>query len=142
MADTGLQRFVSAQDSTYVQALAEVRAGDKTSHWMWFVFPQLAGLGRSPTAQFYGIADRAEACAYLAHSVLGLRLREITGAMLAWAGRRSATAILGSVDALKFRSSMTLFEAVAEDPALFAQALDGFCDGQRDPLTVRLLATA
>jgi uncharacterized protein (DUF1810 family) len=142
MVETGLQRFVSAQDGTYAQALAEVRAGDKTSHWMWFVFPQLAGLGRSPTAQFYGIADCAEARGYLAHPVLGPRLAEITAAMHGWAGQRSASAILGSVDALKFRSAMTLFEAVADDPSPFARALDAFCDGQRDPLTLRLLASA
>lgn len=142
MADTSLQRFVAAQNGTYAQALAEVRAGDKTSHWMWFVFPQLAGLGRSPTAQFYGIAGRDEARAYLAYPLLGVRLLEITGAMLGWAGRRSATAILGSVDALKFRSSMTLFAAVADDPKPFGEALAGFCDGQHDPLTLRLLAEA
>lgn len=140
MADTGLQRFVSAQEGTYPQALEEVRAGHKCSHWMWFVFPQLAGLGRSPTAQFYGIHGRAEATAYLAHPLLGARLQEITAAMLDWAGRRSATAILGPVDALKFRSAMTLFEAVADGPAPFGQALDGFCDGERDPLTLRMLA--
>ncbi|WP_121115024.1 DUF1810 domain-containing protein [Croceibacterium ferulae] len=141
MAETGLQRFVSAQESIWAQALAEVRAGDKRSHWMWFVFPQLAGLGRSPTAQFYGIAGRAEAEGYLAHPLLGARLREITRAMLAWTGQRSAAAILGPVDALKFRSSMTLFDSVATDPALFAQALDSFYDGERDPLTLRLLAS-
>ena len=139
MAEAGLQRFVSAQEGTYARALAEVGAGDKQSHWMWFVFPQLAGLGRSPTAQFYGIADRAEAQAYLAHPLLGPRLCGITTAMLHWAGRRSATAILGPVDALKFRSSMTLFESVATEHPLFAQALDGFCKGERDPLTLQLL---
>lgn len=139
MVEVSLQRFVSAQEGTYRQALTEVRAGDKRSHWMWFIFPQLAGLGRSPTAQFYGITDRAEAQAYLAHPLLGQRLEEITAAMLGWAGQRSATAILGPVDALKFRSSMTLFEAVADDLAAFAQALDSFCDGERDPLTLRML---
>ena len=139
MADTGLQRFLDAQDGIYPQALAEVRAGDKRSHWMWFVFPQLSGLGRSPTARFYGMDGRAEAVAYLAHPLLGARLREITGVMRGWAGRRSATAILGSVDALKFRSSMTLFATIAEDPAPFADALAAFCDGEPDPLTLQLL---
>lgn len=142
MDDFNLTRFVEAQEPIYASVLAELRAGHKRSHWMWFVFPQLAGLGRSPTAQFYGIAGRGEAEAYLAHPLLGPRLGEITAAMLAWAGRRNATAILGSVDALKFRSSMTLFEAIAEDPALFTQALDTFCAGERDPLTLRLLAGA
>ena len=140
MAETGLQRFVSAQEGTYARALAELGAGEKRSHWMWFVFPQLAGLGRSPTAQFYGIAGRAEAEAYLAHPLLGSRLHEITMAMLRWAGQRSATEMLGSVDALKFRSSMTLFEEVAGDSGLFAQALEGFCSGERDALTLQLLA--
>ncbi|WP_347303234.1 DUF1810 domain-containing protein [Croceibacterium sp. TMG7-5b_MA50] len=139
MADTGLQRFVTAQDGTYQQALAEVRAGDKRSHWMWFTFPQLAGLGRSPTAQFYGIACRAEAIDYLAHPVLGPRLLEITDTMLAWSGRRTAAAILGEIDALKFRSSMTLFAEVADDPEPFISALAAFHGGERDPLTLRLL---
>jgi uncharacterized protein (DUF1810 family) len=139
MADGGLQRFVAAQDGVYPQALAEVRAGDKRSHWMWFIFPQLAGLGRSPTAQFYGIAGRDEASGYLAHPVLGPRLREITDAMLGWSDKRSAEAILGGIDALKFRSSMTLFAAVADEPAPFTRALDAFYGGERDGLTLELL---
>src|SRR5690606_23731357 len=121
---TSLERFVRAQDGVYPQALSELRAGDKQSHWMWFVFPQIAGLGRSSTARFYALADRAEAEAYLKHELLGPRLTECTGALLGWAGKRSAEAILGSIDALKFRSSMTLFEACAADPAPFARALD------------------
>lgn len=99
-----LERFVEAQGPVYEQALGELRAGAKQSHWMWFVFPQIAGLDRSPTARFYAIADEAEARAYLAHPVLGARLRECTDTMLGWAGRKSAEAILGPVDALKFRS--------------------------------------
>ena len=106
---------------------------------MWFVFPQIAGLGRSSTAQFYAIADRAEAVAYSGHPLLGPRLRECTEAMLGWAGKRSAERILGPVDALKFRSSMTLFEACAADPAPFAAALEGFYAGARDAATLERL---
>jgi uncharacterized protein (DUF1810 family) len=106
---------------------------------MWFVFPQLAGLGRSPTAQFYALRGRAEAESYARHGVLGPRLRESTAAMLGWAGQRSAERILGPVDARKFRSSMTLFEACADDPGPFAQALKAFCAGERDALTLERL---
>ena len=106
---------------------------------MWFVFPQIAGLGRSSTAQFYAIADRAEAEAYDRHPLLGSRLRECTEAMLGWAGKRDAERILGIVDALKFRSSMTLFEACADNPVPFAAALDAFYAGERDEATLSLL---
>ena len=140
MSDAGsLERFVQAQAGLYPQALAELRAGEKRSHWMWFIFPQIAGLGRSATAQFYAIAGRQEATAYSQHALLGPRLQECTQAMLGWAGRRSAEAILGPVDALKFRSSMTLFEACSKDPASFAAALGGFFGGQRDAATLELL---
>src|SRR5690349_7212891 len=110
MADFDLSRFVAAQAPVYAEALAELRRGRKEGHWMWFVFPQLAGLGRSPTALFYAIGSLAEARAYLAHPVLGPRLRECTETLLAHR-RRGAEAILGPVDAMKLRSSMTLFEA-------------------------------
>ena len=116
-----------------------MRAGAKRSHWMWFVFPQIAGLGRSPTARLYAIADLAEARAYLDHRLPGPRLIECTEAMLDWAGRRGAEAILGPIDALKFRSSMTLFEAAAEEPARFAEAIDAFCAGERDAATLARL---
>jgi uncharacterized protein (DUF1810 family) len=106
---------------------------------MWFVFPQIAGLGRSPVAQFYAIRGRDEAAAYARHAVLGPRLREATEAMLGWAGRRSAERILGPVDTLKFRSSMTLFEACAEDAQPFARALDAFYAGERDAATLARL---
>jgi uncharacterized protein (DUF1810 family) len=106
---------------------------------MWFVFPQIAGLGRTATAQFYAIADPAEAQAFERHTLLGPRLRECTTAMLGWAGRREAAQVLGPVDALKFRSSMTLFEACADDPAPFAAALDAFYGGERDGLTLERL---
>lgn len=132
-----LDRFIRAQDDLYEQALAELRAGRKTSHWIWFVLPQLRGLGRSSTAQEYGIADRAEAEAYLAHPVLGARLRECVQAMLAHADRPAAR-ILGDVDAMKFRSCLTLFDAVSTD-ALFHQALEAFYGGERDAATIALL---
>src|SRR5437764_10712569 len=103
-----LQRFVDAQAGIYAQALGELRAGCKQSHWMWFIFPQIAGLGFSPTAQHYAIGSLAEAGAYLAHPQLGPRLRETTAAVMAVAGR-TAHQIFGSPDDLKFRSSMTLF---------------------------------
>jgi len=130
---------VDAQREIYPQALAELRAGKKLSHWMWFVFPQIAGLGRTSTAQFFAIADRAEAAAYDRHPVLGPRLAECTQAMLGWAGKRDAQAILGPIDALKFGSSMTLFEACGADPAPFAAALEAFCGGERDALTLERL---
>jgi uncharacterized protein (DUF1810 family) len=138
MADFDLQRFVEAQERVYDQALAELRNGRKESHWMWFVFPQLAGLGRSSAAKFYGIGSAEEARAYLAHSVLGARLLECTNAVFRHPDR-GAEAIFGSVDAMKFRSSMTLFERVAEDPAPFARALEQFNDGARDEATLALL---
>ena len=135
MAD--LARFVTAQDGgVYSQALSELREVQKRSHWMWFVFPQIAGLGRSETARFYAIANLDEATAYLAHPVLAPRLAECAEAMLAWAGRKSIQAILGNIDSLKFASSMTLFEAAAKSPRPFAAALDAFCAGARDKATL------
>jgi uncharacterized protein (DUF1810 family) len=134
-----LDRFVSVQQQIYPRVLAELRAGGKRTHWMWFIFPQIAGLGHSAMAQRYGIADSDEARAYLAHPLLGQRLADCTDTMLGWAERKSAEAILGSVDALKFCSSMTLFEAVGGG-ARFARALDGFCGGVRDGLTLNRLA--
>ena len=135
-----LERFVEAQHPTYDQALAELKVGDKRSHWMWFVFPQIAGLGHSPMARHYAIRDAVEARAYLTHPLLGARLRECSEAMLGWAGRKRAEAILGPIDAVKFRSSMTLFDAVAHAPDNpFARALAAFCNGERDPLTLERL---
>ncbi|GAA0453089.1 MULTISPECIES: DUF1810 domain-containing protein [Sphingomonas] len=131
-----LDRFVEAQAGVWTQALAELKAGRKTSHWMWFVFPQIAGLGRSETARFYAISDVTEARAYLAHPLLGARLREAAAALLAHRGR-SAEAMLGGIDAVKLRSSMTLFAAVAPEEPVFAAVLDAFFSGQRDPETVR-----
>ena len=133
-----LRRFEAAQHAIITAALAELRAGLKTSHWMWFVFPQFAGLGRSPTAARFAIRSADEARAYLAHPVLGPRLRDAVGAMLSHR-ERSAEAILGSVDAIKLRSSMTLFAAVAEDPTPFRAVLDAFYHGDPDPETLRLM---
>jgi len=133
-----LDRFVAAQAGVYAQALAELEAGAKRSHWMWFVFPQLAGLGRSPTAIFYAIGSADEARAYLAHPLLGARLRDCVAAILRHKDR-SAEAIFGAVDAMKLKSSMTLFEAVASDPTPFAAVLDAFFAGARDAATLDLL---
>ena len=132
-----LDRFVTAQSAAFAAAIAELRRGRKATHWMWFVFPQLCGLGRSDTARFYGVASLDEARAYLNHPLLGARLIEATAAIAAASG--TAQDILGSVDALKLRSSMTLFASAADDPAPFVAALDRFYDGVRDPATLALL---
>lgn len=132
-----LERFRRAQDPIWRQALAELRGGAKRGHWMWFVFPQLAGLGRSETARFYGLDGLAEARAYLADPVLHDRLVEACAAIVGAPG--TAEAILGPVDVMKLRSSATLFEAAADDPAPFAAVLDRFYAGDRDPETLRRL---
>jgi uncharacterized protein (DUF1810 family) len=136
-----LRRFILAQDGIYETALAELRAGSKQSHWIWFIFPQLAGLGRSSTAQFYAIASLNEARAYLEHPLLGARLRECVDALLPWAARRAPEQILRSIDAVKLRSSLTLFDRVAPDD-IFARALDAFFNGRRDDRTLELLNAA
>jgi len=133
-----LQRFVDAQQGVIDDALSELTAGAKRSHWMWFVFPQLADLGRSPTAKFYGLASIEEARGYLLHPILGSRLTQCVEALLPWAGERSAEQIFGPVDSMKLRSSMTLFDCVEPD-GLFAQALLNFFGGKRDELTLALL---
>lgn len=133
-----LQRFVDAQHGVIEQALAELGAGSKQSHWIWFVFPQLAELGRSPTAKFYGLASLDEARAYLDHSLLGPRLREAVDTLLPWTEKRSAEQILGPVDAMKLRSSLTLFDQV-EPNGIFEQALLRFFGGKSDQLTLALL---
>jgi uncharacterized protein (DUF1810 family) len=136
-----LQRFVDAQQSVYAEALEELRAGRKRTHWMWFVLPQLRGLGNSPMAERYGLADAAEARAYLAHPVLGPRLLECVRAML---GHRAATAndILGGIDAMKFRSCLTLFMHVAPHVPEFTQALHQFFGGAADQRTLERLRAA
>jgi uncharacterized protein (DUF1810 family) len=136
-----LDRFHSAQDEdgTYARALAELRAGSKRSHWMWFVFPQLAGLGQSAMSRAYAIASLAEAQAYLADPVLGARLRESAAALLEHEDG-DAEGILGPVDALKLRSSMTLFSRADPSEALFAGVLERYFDGEHDPATGSLLS--
>ena len=142
MLDTdpfNLERFVSAQAPVFATALAELKAGRKRSHWMWFVFPQLRGLARSPMAEFYGIGSLDEARAYLAHPLLGPRLTLCTEALLAVEGR-SLHAILGSPDDLKFCSSMTLFSRAEDgEESVFRRALHRFCEGQADERTLALL---
>ncbi len=132
-----LERFVTAQDAggTYDQALVELRRGRKTSHWMWFVFPQIAGLGRSAMAQAYAIASVAEAQAYLAHPILGPRLIECAKAVVGHQ-RRSAEEIFGGIDAVKWRSSMTLFAAADPEQPVFPPVLAQYFDGKPDPETV------
>lgn len=132
-----LERFIDAQRDSYPAALAELRTGAKRGHWMWFVFPQIRGLGASAMAQHYAIADRAEARAYLAHPVLSARLAESAQALLPHRAR-AIDRILGPVDAMKLRSSMTLFEAVSDDP-VFGEVLDAFHAGERDPATLARL---
>ncbi|SAI68228.1 Uncharacterized conserved protein [Bordetella ansorpii] len=133
-----LQRFVDAQDEVYSQALAELARGRKASHWMWFVFPQLRGLGRSDAAQFYGIASRDEASAYLRHPLLGARLRECVHTLLAL-GTADPRAIFGSPDDMKLRSCLTLFAAIAPGDAGVEAALSRFYPDGPDAQTLRLL---
>ncbi|WP_120716083.1 DUF1810 domain-containing protein [Tsuneonella amylolytica] len=137
---SNLDRFVQAQaGGVYETALDEIRDGAKRSHWMWYIFPQVTGLGRSAAAQFYGIDGRREAEDYLSHSLLGSRLHDCTLSLLALAGKTDAVSIFGSVDAMKLRSSMTLFEAVAHRDASFRKVLEAFFDGERDQATLDLL---
>jgi uncharacterized protein (DUF1810 family) len=133
-----LQRFVDAQRDVHAQALAELRAGRKRGHWIWYVLPQLRGLGRSALSQEYGIAGAAEATAYLAHPLLGPRLHECVQALLEHADRPAAS-MLGELDALKLQSCLTLFASVSAPDSLFQRALDGFFGGAGDPATLRLL---
>ncbi|MFC7019677.1 MULTISPECIES: DUF1810 domain-containing protein [Haloarcula] len=134
-----LQRFVDAQDPVIEQVKRELRSGRKQSHWMWFIFPQVEGLGKSPTARKYAISSRREAEAYLAHPVLGHRLRGCTEITNGIEGR-TANEIFGSPDDLKFRSSMTLFDAVADDPTPFRTALEKYYDNKTDEKTMEFLS--
>jgi uncharacterized protein (DUF1810 family) len=138
-----LRRFLDAQDSggTYQRAVAELRAGRKTGHWMWFVFPQIAGLGYSPTSMTYAIYSLAEARAYLRHPVLGQRLTDCALILTQLTGR-TAERIFGGIDAAKLRSSMTLFRHADPGQMLFVQVLDQYFDSQSDPLTDRAIAAA
>ena len=136
-----IERFVRAQDGgAYEQALAEIHAGRKRSHWIWFVFPQARGLGRSPMAERYGIGSREELDAYVNHPLLRARLLEISNALLALPGS-DPVAVLGDIDALKVRSSMTLFELTDVDP-VFGAVLDKYYGGSRDELTLRIVSEA
>ena len=138
MESFDLQRFVAAQAPVYPQVLGELRDAYKRSHWMWFVFPQLRGLGVSSTAQFYGLAGVDEARAYLDHPLLGRRLRECTGLVMA-AKAETLHAVFGSPDDVKFCSCMTLFDRVAPGD-VFAKALERWCDGRRDERTLAMTA--
>ncbi|HYM84809.1 MAG TPA: DUF1810 domain-containing protein [Candidatus Dormibacteraeota bacterium] len=136
-----LERFVTAQADTYESALRQLREGSKTGHWMWFVFPQVEGLGRSDVSRYFGIRSLGEARAYLAHPLLGPRLRECAAALLAVEGL-GAEAILGGIDALKLRSSMTLFHRAAPDEPLFEKVLQRYYAGRPDPMTDEILGQA
>lgn len=133
-----LDRFVEAQQRTFEQACGELRAGRKRSHWIWYIFPQMQGLGSSSMAQHYAISSLDEAMAYLAHPVLGPRLEQATRHMIGHQGK-PLSVILGSPDDMKFRSSMTLFAVAAGPDSIFAVALDRLCGGERDALTLELL---
>lgn len=133
-----LERFVRAQEGVYPRALAELRAGQKRSHWMWFVFPQIAGLGQSAMSRMYAITSLDEAKAYLHHPVLGPRLLECTR-LVTNADARTAEEIFGSIDAIKLRSSMTLFMRAAPEQPLFKQVLDRYFRGVPDPATDALV---
>jgi uncharacterized protein (DUF1810 family) len=136
-----LTRFTRAQESDYEQALAEIRAGRKRSHWMWYIFPQFAGLGNSQTSLHYAIKSREEATAYLAHPILGPRLLECARALLGIGGR-SALEIFGSPDDVKLRSSATLFASVSPDGSPFHQILDRYFEGNSDIRTIELMNVA
>ncbi|WP_394781374.1 DUF1810 domain-containing protein [Undibacterium sp.] len=133
-----LQRFVEAQQAVYEQVLQELRDGHKRSHWMWFIFPQIQGLGRTETARYYAISSLAEAQAFLSHPVLGPRLIECTQLLTAVEGR-SIHRILGSPDDMKFRSCLTLFAAAATENKVFLDALDKYYGGEPDSSTYRAL---
>lgn len=133
-----LERFVEEQNPVYEQVLSELRAGRKTSHWMWFIFPQLRGLGRSPTADFFGIGSRAEATAYLSHPILGPRLRQCTRLVARIEGR-TIDRIFGGPDHLKLKSSMTLFASMTPDNDDFMSVIDKYFQGEFDLRTLDLL---
>jgi uncharacterized protein (DUF1810 family) len=134
-----LERFLDAQEVVYTTALAEIRAGRKSSHWIWYIFPQMRGLGHSYNSEYYGIESLEEAREYLHHEVLGERLRDITGTLLKHRNK-SATDILGEIDAMKLRSSMTLFD-IASPNDIFAEVLDVFYEGNRCKHTLRKFST-
>ena len=134
-----VERYIEPQDFLYATALAEIKSGKKSSHWMWFIFPQLRGLARSSMARIYGIEDLDEAWAYLTHPILSTRLIEISEALLE-SETNDPIAILGDIDAKKLRSSMTLFALISEDGSVFHRVLDRFFNGQMDDCTLELLS--
>ena len=134
-----LNKFITAQEHFYQTALQEIKDGEKVSHWMWFIFPQIAGLGRSPMAKMYAIESKDEAKEYLEHEVLGSRLREISKTLLEHKDKQIVS-ILGHTDAMKLRSSMTLFDAVSPDD-VFAEVLEAFFDSKRDRLTLDIIGS-
>jgi uncharacterized protein (DUF1810 family) len=133
-----LKRFLSAQQPIYERVLTELRSGEKRSHWMWFIFPQIKGLGHSPTSQYYAIKSLEEARAYLSHPILGARLVECAEILLGIEGR-SADEIFGFPDDLKLKSSMTLFACVTDFTSVFSSVLEKYFDGKRDKGTIKLL---
>jgi uncharacterized protein (DUF1810 family) len=138
LATHRLDRFLEAQENTYAHALAEIKNGRKTSHWMWFIFPQIAGLGLSETSRYYAIKDTEEATAYLEHPVLGKRLIEISSALLSH-NNKSAHDIFGSPDDMKLLSSMTLFSELENAPSIFSQVIEKYFDSHKDLRTLEIL---
>lgn len=134
-----LQRFLDAQKNDYADALREIKQGYKQSHWIWYIFPQMRGLGHSSMAEYYGISSIEEARAYLDHPTLKARLIEISTALLQHKGKSTAYEILGTIDAIKVRSSMTLFDHILPN-AIFAKVLDAFYNSQRDELTLKFIS--
>jgi uncharacterized protein (DUF1810 family) len=133
-----LQRFLDAQENDYADALREIKQGYKQSHWIWYIFPQMRGLGRSSMAEYYGISSIEEARAYLDHPILKARLIEISTALLQHKGKSAAYEILGTIDAIKVRSCMTLFDHIMPN-AIFSEVLNAFYNSERDELTLNLL---
>ncbi len=133
-----LQRFLDAQENDYADALHEIKQGYKQSHWIWFIFPQMRGLGRSSMAEYYGISSIEEARAYLDHPTLKARLLEISTALLQHKGKSTAYEILGTIDAIKVRSCMTIFDHLLPN-SIFAEVLDAFYNSQRDEKTIKIL---
>lgn len=136
--ETDLNRFLKAQENDYLTALSEIKAGRKRSHWMWYIFPQVKGLGFSETSKFYAIKDIEEAVAYLKHPVLGKRLKEITSELLKL-HTNNASEVFGSPDDMKIKSSLTLFAAITDETSIFREALQKFFGGKEDEQTLRIL---
>jgi uncharacterized protein (DUF1810 family) len=140
MVNNQLNRFLTAQEGSYQTALNEIKMGRKRSHWMWFIFPQIQGLGKSETAKFYAITDQAEAIAYLNHMILGSRLKEISAELLKL-DTSDPIEVFGDIDSIKLKSAMTLFSSLPNTNRVFQQVLDKFFDGAKDGHTLQLLHT-